>query len=156
MPTPDSDIDRFCYQSCKHDVVMWKYFPHYWTFIRGASHKGPVIRCFDVSFGASSNKLLNKQPVVGNLRRLKADARSTSHLSWKVQNFTPSLLMNSNATRSRLLAFSTLSLPSSHGLVIVGPPNGSNPTTWHQAKRAKPSTCKVVLTHAVQMLFAPQ
>lgn len=35
--------------------------------------------------------------------------------------------MNSNATRMRRLAFSKLSVPSSHSRVIVPPPKGSKP-----------------------------
>ena len=50
------------------------------------------------------------------------------YLSWKVQYLTPSFWKNWKATRSRRLAFTTLSVPSSHGRANVGRPNGSAPT----------------------------
>lgn len=40
---------------------------------------------------------------------------------------TPSFWKNSKAARSRLLALSTVSLPSSHGRWMVGKPKGSAP-----------------------------
>ena len=44
----------------RHDMQT---LPHHWPFVRGihrSSHKGPVIRSFDVFFGFILNELLNK------------------------------------------------------------------------------------------------
>ena len=57
---------------CRCTEVWWRHvtesFPQYWLFVWGihpwsvdSSHKGPVMRSFDVSFDVSLNKLLNKQ-----------------------------------------------------------------------------------------------
>ena len=49
-----------------HDVLTWKYFPHYWPFVRGI-HQSQLIpltrdqtQSFGVIFDASPNTLLNK------------------------------------------------------------------------------------------------
>ena len=55
--------------SAKHDdVIKWKHFPRYWTFVRGihrspvnSPHKGPTTRSFDVFFDVRLNKRLSKQ-----------------------------------------------------------------------------------------------
>ena len=49
------------------------------------------------------------------------------YLSWKVQYLVPSFSKNSNAALRRLLAFTMLFEPSSHGRQRVGKPNGSAP-----------------------------
>ena len=49
---------KFAYSDWDHDdVIKWKHFPYYWSFVRGiprspvnSPHKGPVTRRFDVSF----------------------------------------------------------------------------------------------------------
>ena len=49
------------------DVIKWKHFPRYWTFVREFTvtsefpSQRPVTRSFDVSFDLCLNKLLSKQ-----------------------------------------------------------------------------------------------
>ena len=50
------------------DVIKWKHFPCYWTFVRGiywwlvdSPHKWPVTRSFDVFFDMRLNTRLSKQ-----------------------------------------------------------------------------------------------
>ena len=42
------------------DVIKWKHFPRYWSFVRGI-HRSPVTRCFDIFFDLRLNKRLSKQ-----------------------------------------------------------------------------------------------
>ena len=58
----------FCTCTCHDDVMKWKHFPRYWSFVRGIHrspvnppHKGPVTRSFDVLFDLRLNKRLSKQ-----------------------------------------------------------------------------------------------
>ena len=51
-----------------NDIMIWKRFQHYWPFVCGihqslvdSPHKGPVAWIFDVSFGVTLNKLLDKR-----------------------------------------------------------------------------------------------
>ena len=52
--------------SVHHDVIEWKHFQHYWTFVRGI-HRSSVNSpykgqwCFDVFFDRPLNKRLGKQ-----------------------------------------------------------------------------------------------
>ena len=51
------------------EVMAWKHFPHYWSFVGGIHwwsiidilYKGTVMQNFDMVFDVSLNKLLNKQ-----------------------------------------------------------------------------------------------
>ena len=71
------------------DVMTWKYFPHYWTFMRGippstggfpaqrasnaspvdSLHKGSVMRKFEVFSDVSLNKPWTNSWMAGDLRR---------------------------------------------------------------------------------------
>ena len=44
-----------------NDIIKWKQFPLYRTFVRGI-HRSPVTQSFDVSFYLRLNKRFNKQP----------------------------------------------------------------------------------------------
>ena len=62
--------------SCNNDVMTWKRFPNYWTFLlEPTGHKEPVI-CFDVSFDLAWMGCWTSSRVVGYLRR--CDAHVTS------------------------------------------------------------------------------
>ena len=52
----------------KIDIIKWKRFPHYWSFLKGIHwslvdppYKEPVTRAIGVSFGVGLSKVLNKQ-----------------------------------------------------------------------------------------------
>ena len=46
---------------CPHgDVIKWKHFPCYWSFVRGI-HRSPVTRSFGVFFYLHLHKRLSKQ-----------------------------------------------------------------------------------------------
>ena len=47
-----------------HDVIEWKHFPRYWTFVQR-----PVMRSYDVFFYLRLNKRLSKKSEAGDLRR---------------------------------------------------------------------------------------
>ena len=54
--------------ACHDDVIKWKHFPRYWSFVRGihrspvnSPHKRPVMRSFHVFFDLRLNKPLSKQ-----------------------------------------------------------------------------------------------
>ena len=50
------------------DIMTWKWFLHYWTFLKGihlslvvSTHKEPVMQNFDVFFVIGLNIMLNNQ-----------------------------------------------------------------------------------------------
>ena len=44
------------------DVIKWKHFPRYWSFVRGIHRsQRPVTRSFDIFFDLRLNKRLSKQ-----------------------------------------------------------------------------------------------
>ena len=53
------------YEKLQDDVVKWKHFPHYWSFVQGIHRspvkKRPVTQSFDVFFDLHPNRWLSKQ-----------------------------------------------------------------------------------------------
>ena len=65
-PWRDDDIVYWHIYAASHDDVMkWKHFLRYWSFVRGVPGEfpaqRPVTRSFDVFFDLRLNKLLSKQ-----------------------------------------------------------------------------------------------
>ena len=56
---------NYYYSSCRFrnhdDVIKWKHFPRYWSFVRGFPSQRPATRTFDVFFDLCLNKRLSKQ-----------------------------------------------------------------------------------------------
>ena len=42
-------------KSCYDDVIKWKHFPHYWSFVRGI-HRSPCNICLPISFDEQGNQ----------------------------------------------------------------------------------------------------
>ena len=74
-----------------HNVMAWRRFPHYWSFVRGihrwpvdSPHKGPVMWSFD-SFVVRPIKLSSKQSIclwLGMPRRPCDVTVTRPHLRW--------------------------------------------------------------------------
>ena len=95
----------FAYDKSHDDVMTWKHFPYYWSFMVECPHKGPVMWRFDVFSVVCMNKLLKKKTGLGTQTFL-----FNKNTQWSTKEILESSFSTRNMTKIyksfRILLFS--------------------------------------------------